>query len=175
MFEVRRCRLRDIPSLRHLLKTSFHEAHDHILGPSLANRVGGRLYSGLNLAAAIALSSRRPRTWRMILAAQDNVALGAAMAQLDSEESEIILYTLYVHPQWHRRGVGSALLRAVVASFPGTRAIRLKVLKENAAALAWYKAKGFEIYGETKNATNTPNVAAFYMHKRVEPTAVHQA
>jgi len=90
------------------------------------------------------------------------------MAQLDEELPEIVLYMLYVHPQWQRQGVGLALLRAVVASFSGAKAIHLEVLKDNAAAIAWYKAEGFEVYGETKNATNTPNVAALYMDKKTK-------
>jgi ribosomal protein S18 acetylase RimI-like enzyme len=104
----------------------------------------------------------------MLVACQDRVPAGLAMAQLDEELPEIVLYMLYVHPQWQRQGVGLALLRAVVASFSGAKAIHLEVLKDNAAAIAWYKAEGFEVYGETKNATNTPNVAALYMDKKLE-------
>jgi ribosomal protein S18 acetylase RimI-like enzyme len=107
----------------------------------------------------------------MLVASHERVAVGLAMAQLDAEASEIVLYTLYVHPQWQRQGVGSALLQAAVAGFPDAKAIRLEVLKENAAAIRWYNARGFAIYGETKNATNTPNVAALYMDKNLEGTS----
>jgi ribosomal protein S18 acetylase RimI-like enzyme len=111
----------------------------------------------------------------MLVANRDCLAVGLAMAQLDEAECETVLYMLYVHPQWQRQGVGSALLRAVVASFSDAKAIRLEVLKDNAPAISWYKAKGFETYGETENATNTRNVAALYMQKRLERTSAPSA
>ena len=88
------------------------------------------------------------------------------MAQFD-EASEIVLYMLYVHPEWKGQKIGSALLQAVIACYSDANAIRLEVLRDNIAAIEWYKAKGFEIYGETKNATGTASVAALYMEKKL--------
>ena len=102
----------------------------------------------------------------MLVAMQDGVAVGYAMAQLDG--AEIVLYLLYIHPQWKGRGIGSALLDAIVADYPDAKAVRLEVLRDNVAAIAWYKTKGFDIYGETKNATGTRNVAALYMDKKLD-------
>ena len=87
------------------------------------------------------------------------------MGQRDGDE--IILYSLYVHPEWQRKGIGSALLDAVIAHHPEAKAIRLEVLKDNAAAIAWYRTKGFETYGETKKATGTSDVASMYMDKKL--------
>lgn len=65
------------------------------------------------------------------------------------------------------RGIGSALLDAVIAGHPRAKAIRLEVLKDNAAAIAWYRAKGFDNYGETGNATGTAGIASAYMDKKL--------
>ncbi len=73
-----------------------------------------------------------------------------------------------MHPEWKGKGIGSALLDAVIADHPEAKVIRLEVLKDNAAAIAWYQAKGFESYGETKNATGTAGVAALYMDKKLD-------
>ena len=102
----------------------------------------------------------------MRLAMQDGVAVGCAMAQRD--DAAIILYMIYVHPEWQGHGVGSALLDRVIADYPGAKTIRLEVLRDNAAAIGWYKSKGFEIYGETKNATGTAGAAALYMDKTLD-------
>lgn len=89
------------------------------------------------------------------------------MAQRD-DAAEIVLYGLYVHPEWKGKGVGSALLDAVIAKYPEAKVIRLEVLKGNTAAIVWYQARGFEIYGETQSATGTPNTAASYMDKKLD-------
>ncbi len=102
------------------------------------------------------------------MATHNDDPVGHAIGQRDG--GEIILYSLYVHPDWQRKGIGSALLDAVIADHPEAKAIRLEVLKDNAAAIAWYQANGFESYGETKNATGTSEVAAIYMDKKLGPT-----
>jgi ribosomal protein S18 acetylase RimI-like enzyme len=99
------------------------------------------------------------------MATHDDDPVGHAMGQRDG--IEIILYSLYVHPEWQRKGIGSALLDAVIADHPEAKAIRLEVLKDNAAAIAWYRTKGFETYGETENATGTAGVGSSYMDKKL--------
>jgi len=92
------------------------------------------------------------------------------MAQLDGER-EIVLYMLYVHPELKGQGIGSELLRAVIACHPNATAVRVEVLQGNIEAIEWYKLKGFEVYGETKSATGTADVAAFYMDKGLDVPA----
>jgi ribosomal protein S18 acetylase RimI-like enzyme len=169
-FKVRPCGLSDVASVSDLLRASWHAAHDRILGPDLATRVGRRLYSKFNLWMWIAYSISRPRSATMLVAHRGGDAIGLAMGQPDSEGAEIILYMLYVHPQSMRQGVGSALLRAVIARFPDARAIRLEVLKGNAAAIEWYEAKGFATYGDTEHATGTPGTPSLYMDKMLTPS-----
>jgi ribosomal protein S18 acetylase RimI-like enzyme len=55
-----------------------------------------------------------------------------------------------VAPAHRRRGVGRALLHAAIAQARATRGVRqlkLGVNASNAAALALYRAAGFETYG----------------------------
>jgi ribosomal protein S18 acetylase RimI-like enzyme len=115
------------------------------------------------LVVWIALSGL-PNKWRMLVANRDGVAVGCALAEL-AEEQEIVLYMLYVDPNCKGQGIGSALLDATAASYRNAKSMRLEALKNNMAAVDWYRAKRFEIYGETKNATGTIGVPAFYMQK----------
>ena len=166
-FLVRRCRPRDISALSNLLKVCWHATYDQMLGRDQAAWAGRHLRSKFNLGLWIA-RSLLSRASTVLVATRDNGPVGHAMGQRDG--SEIILYSLYVHPDWQRKGIGSALLDAVIADHLEAKAIRLEVLKDNAAAIAWYQANGFESYGETKNATGTSEVAAIYMDKKLGPT-----
>jgi ribosomal protein S18 acetylase RimI-like enzyme len=102
----------------------------------------------------------------MLLATRGDAAVGMAMAQIDG--SEIVLWMLYVDPGQKGQGIGPALLRAVAGSYSEARSIRVEVLKDNLAAIEWYKAQGFEAYGETKSATGVPGIAALYMDKKLD-------
>lgn len=164
-FVVRRCRPRDISALSQLLKICWHATYDQMIGRDQAVRAGRHLHSKVNLGLWIA-RSLLSRESTVLAATHDDVPVGHAMGQRDG--TEIILYSLYVRPEWQGKGIGSALLDAVVANYPEANAIRLEVLKGNDAAIAWYQAKGFQIYGETKNATGTVDVASLYMDKKLD-------
>jgi len=163
-FVVRRCRPGDISSLSKLLKVCWHATYDQMIGRDQAVRAGRHLHSKFNLGLWIA-RSLLSRASTVLMATHDDDPVGHAMGQRDG--IEIILYSLYVHPEWQRKGIGSALLDAVIADHPEAKAIRLEVLKDNAAAIAWYRTKGFETYGETENATGTAGVGSSYMDKKL--------
>lgn len=164
IFVVRRCGVGDISSLSDLLKVCWHATYDQMIGRDQAAQAGRHLHSKFNLGLWIARSFLS-RESTVLVTTRGDVPVGYAMAQRDG--SETILYSLYVHPDWQRKGIGSALLDAVIADHTDAKAIRLEVLKDNASAIAWYQAKGFESYGETKFATGTSDVAAMYMDKNL--------
>ena len=58
---------------------------------------------------------------------------------------------LYVHPDHHRQGLGSALLRHAQAARPR---LELWVFQRNADAIAFYEAHGFAIVESTDGAGN---------------------
>jgi len=60
---------------------------------------------------------------------------------------------MYVAPALHRRGVGSALLRAVIDhARPRVAVVQLTVLRANSAAMALYEQFGFVSFGTEKRA-----------------------
>jgi ribosomal protein S18 acetylase RimI-like enzyme len=166
MFDVRPCRLADIQTVSRLLKASWHATYDAILGERLALRRGRQVYSTVNLAIWIALSRLSSRPMKIRIATRGDRAVGIAMAR--KEGPGIVLYMLYVDPEQKGQGIGSALLQVVTASYPEATSIRLEVLRDNVAAIAWYKAQGFEVYGETRTASGFRGVAALYMDRTLD-------
>lgn len=167
-FVVRRGGARDVSRVSDLLKVCWHATYDRMLGEHQSTRQGRHVYSKFSLGYFI-VQSLVSRASTVLLATHDGMPIGLATAQPDG--AEVILYGLYVHPDWQGKGIGSALLDAVIAGHPEAKAIRLEVLKDNAAAIAWYQAKGFESYGGTEHATGMADVPSLYMDKRlVAPT-----
>ena len=73
-----------------------------------------------------------------LLVAEDD---GMVIGFLSLWEPDDFIHHLFVDPEWIRRGIGTALLRAL----PGwlTTRYRLKCLTRNALALAFYSGHGF--------------------------------
>ena len=61
---------------------------------------------------------------------------------------------LYLCPEYRNRGLGVQLLGRAVAKYKklGRRSIRLHVAEDNKAALAFYRANGFEELSRTPGA-----------------------
>ena len=82
-----------------------------------------------------------------------------------------------VRDDWHRRGVGAALLAAAIDladNWLGYRRIELTVYTDNAAALALYRKFGFEIEGTLKDfAFRHGTFIDAYTMARIAPAATN--
>ena len=82
----------------------------------------------------------------VLVAVADDAPIGfASIWQPDN-----FLHNLFVHPDFQRRGVGSALLAACAPYFHATAT--LKCLKRNRVARRFYGAHGWSVRGEGKDA-----------------------
>ncbi|WP_233860085.1 GNAT family N-acetyltransferase [Paraburkholderia sp. HD33-4] len=72
-----------------------------------------------------------------------------------------------VHDAWQRRGVGSALMAAIVACADqslGLRRLELEVFADNEAAIALYRKFGFVVEGYSRGAAMRDGVLADTLH-----------
>jgi ribosomal-protein-alanine N-acetyltransferase len=86
---------------------------------------------------------------RVTLAHVDDEPAGFAMVRSVADEAELLL--LAVDPRHRRRGIGTALLRGVIAEAQATGIadLHLEVRSSN-EAVALYRAQGFEKVGERR-------------------------
>ncbi|BAD55728.1 putative N-acetyltransferase [Nocardia farcinica] len=89
----------------------------------------------------------------------------------DDEHPEAEVHTIGVDPDYHRAGIGTLLLEALLAE-AGKRGgpVFLEVRTDNAPAIALYAKHGFHIIGLRKNYYH-PSGADAYTMRRPELTA----
>ena len=76
-----------------------------------------------------------------LAAYEDGELLGIARAVGDGE-TVVFVQDLLVYPQRQRRGIGTALLRAVIERYPGVRQIQLTA-DDDPGTAAFYRSAGF--------------------------------
>lgn len=86
---------------------------------------------------------------------------GLARVGVDAE-----IHTLAVDPLYHRRGVGRALLRAVLDRARGAT-VFLEVRTDNESAINLYRSEGFEVIGTRRRYYRPSGADAFTMRKLV--------
>ena len=100
--------------------------------------------------------------YRMLVALVDSTAAGfCAWRQTSPEEAELL--NLGVDPAMRRRGVASALLKALGSLATGD--IFLEVAEPNAAAIALYRAHGWEQTGLRPGYYHQGTINAVVMKK----------
>ena len=97
---------------------------------------------------------------QLLIATADDAPAGFALTRAVADEAELLL--LAVAPAQRRRGVGAALLRAVLAECAagGVRTIHLEVRAGN-PAIRLYAGLGFAKVGERRGYYRGPGGAAF--------------
>lgn len=100
---------------------------------------------------------------RLTLAYVDDAPAGFAMVRSVADEAELLL--LAVDPAFRRRGVGRALLRAVIAEAQATGIADLHLeVREGNEAVRLYTEQGFAKVGERRNYYRGKTGQAFDAH-----------
>lgn len=112
-----------------------------------------------------ALDAARARTWTLLGAdaRRRYEALGERWANLAVSEPHVHLNLVGVRASARGRGLGAALVRAVVAcsrAHPTSRGVSLST--ETEANVAFYRSLGFEVRGQIEVA---PGVRSWVMHR----------
>lgn len=127
----------DIPAVRALLEETWHATYDALLGREVVTDITRRWHAEEVLAAEIGRSGQV-----FLVADVDGQIAGTASAKLDAAAG-VDLNRLYILPHYQGRGLGKALLDAVLAAFPAARVVSLEVHSNNTPAIAFYERAGF--------------------------------
>lgn len=101
-------------------------------------------------ADEVAALAAMPGAYVGVIEAEPERVAGFVLARVAADEAEII--TICVHPAGRRRGLGHALLAFAQtrAAAAGATRLFIEVAADNAAALALYRAAGFQEAGRRR-------------------------
>jgi len=109
--------------------------------------------------------------WDAGWVADDGTIRGFATAAYEPWHQRLVLWFLYVAPEWRRRGVGRALLERVEAhgSALGATHVWLETSSVNVPGVAAYARLGYELCGADTlfYGSYMPGEAAIYLAKRL--------
>ena len=126
-----------------------------------------RLTDGDWIARAERLSGERAVGF---LAMDADIACGMAVGLLDQDDAGCAdLAGMWVAPKHRRRGIGRALVDAVLgwARMRDVRIVRLMVTCDNEPAIGLYLSLGFALTGQTKPHTHDPSLRDCEMSRSV--------
>jgi len=129
----------DLEPVRLLLRETWHQVYDAILGPDGVAEVTGRWHAPALLREQL----HQPHsTFLVAQRGKDLVGHGFAFPR---EPATLVISRLYVRPGWQRQGIGSKLFAALTGPYPGAATLWLFVAEANPRGLAFWRREGFSV------------------------------
>jgi RimJ/RimL family protein N-acetyltransferase len=139
--EVREARREDCEALGRGMKEVVEE------GRWLATEPGADLNGLVEMFRASAGADDH-----FLFLAEEGGELAGALGMHPTPSPGVLSIGMWVLPQWRRRGVGRMLVEAALAARPAdAHKVELEVFSDNAPAIAFYLATGFEREGERRD------------------------
>jgi GNAT superfamily N-acetyltransferase len=127
----------DLESVRALLRETWHQVYDPILGSDTVDEVTARWHARDLLARQLHQADAS------FLVACEGGSLIAHGFAYGTEPAVLTVSRLYVRPGRQRRGTGQLLLKALCARHPEAATLRLFVAAQNPAGVAFWRGRGF--------------------------------
>jgi ribosomal protein S18 acetylase RimI-like enzyme len=141
-----------------MLIETWHATYDAWLGAEKVREITAAWHSPEQLAAQV----DRPDSL-FLLADAAGTLVGTGFANTVGEDGAVEIGRLYVLPHQQGRGIGSALLAALLAGFPAASRIHLDVEPRNAGAIRFYSRHGFAVVAASTDCCGGSGVAHLRM------------
>jgi ribosomal protein S18 acetylase RimI-like enzyme len=136
MAQIERAAVRDVQSIREVLRETWHDTYASLLPKSAIEAITSQWHAPELLAEQI----QNPDIY-FALAREGGFIAGVITAH--KQEDALVVNRLYVRPQHQRRGIGQQLLDSSYRAFPTVERVRLTVEAENGKGIAFYAKQGF--------------------------------
>jgi ribosomal protein S18 acetylase RimI-like enzyme len=132
----------DLDAVRALLRETWHQVYDPIIGHDGVNEVTARWHA----RALLARQLHQPQS-SFLVACDGGLLVAHGFAYIREEET-LAVSRLYVRPSHQRQGIGRRILAALTARHAEAAALCLFVAAENARGLSFWRGAGFTVIGE---------------------------
>jgi ribosomal protein S18 acetylase RimI-like enzyme len=160
MIKISRANSENASEIKKLLQITWENTYSSVYSIEQIETITSEWHS-LDL---IAKQIKNPKI--LFLVAEENGQV-IAMCNTDEVNGEIVnIQRIHVLPTHHRRGIGSLLMKEVMAEFPNLKKLELEVEKQNNRAIAFYEKQGFMNVGEKVYNINSVELPCFVMEKK---------
>jgi GNAT superfamily N-acetyltransferase len=132
----------DLDEVRALLRETWHQVYDPILGRDSVDEVTQRWHARELLARQLGQPDAS-----FLVACEGDVVAAHGFAFVP-EPTILAVSRLYVRPSHQQRGIGKILFEALCARHPEPATLRLFVAAQNPVGLAFWHGRGFAVVSD---------------------------
>ncbi|ASN06429.1 GNAT family N-acetyltransferase [Virgibacillus necropolis] len=140
-YTIRSMRVEDIPQVQHVAKTTWNYTYEGIIPSEIQKRF-------LESAYNYEMMNRRLNGSFMFVSDVQGKIVGFANFSPVKEGGVAELGAIYICPEYHGNGIGTALLNEGIKNIEGATEFYINVEKDNKIGTTFYNAKRFEVVSE---------------------------
>lgn len=159
-FFIRSMEEKDISDVQKVARTSWNATYDGIIPPSIQKQF-------LKTAYSKEAMKRRLIHSFLFVAISGKKLIGFANFSPVNEDGVTELGAIYLHPEYQRKGIGTALLEYGITHLSGVKDVLIHVEKNNQIGLNFYQGKGFEELKEFEESLYGHVVKTIQMNLKV--------
>ncbi len=152
----------EVREIKQVLSETWIDAYRPFLPLEVIQKITSLWHNPETLAAEI----ENERVFFNVAKDEQGKVVGLVTAGRPSEEV-VYIARLYVLPGHQRQGIGSRLMEACVAAFPGTETLRLEVEEQNEKGLSFYRKQGFREISRKEEELEEESLTVVEMEKKL--------
>ncbi len=162
MFTIERATVEDVDLVKQVLSETWVATYADHLSRSTIELVTTHWHEPSLLRSQI----EKPGDYFAV--AKDAGTIIGLITVVVSNRDELYLSRLYDRVSYQGKGVGTGLLNAAIASYPGATAIRLEVEQQNLKGHAYWRSQKFVDIGTKIEQIGTDKIALITMERRLK-------
>lgn len=161
MLTIERAKVEDVDIIKKVLSETWIDTYAAYLSRSTIEQVTTHWHDSKVLRSQI----EAPEFYFAV--AKDNGTIIGLVTAIVLNQGELHVSRLYVRPADQRKGAGSQLLNAAIASCPDATVIRLEVEQHNEKGRAYWRSQKFVETGTKIEEVGTDTVTVISMERRL--------
>lgn len=159
--KIYRAKVEEVPEIKKVLSETWVDTYGRTYSQETIQKVTTEWHNPELLASQI----QNPDFFFGI-AKEDNHIVGLTTVRKLDEET-IMMYRLYVHPDYQRHGIGTKLMEEAIKSFPGAKKLRIEVEEQNQKGISFYRKQGFKELGKKIEKVGNDTLPTVEMEKNL--------
>jgi len=163
MITIEPANVKEVAEIKQVLSKTWLDTYSSFLPVDVIQKITSLWHSPETLATEI----ENERVLFNVAKNEQGDIVGLVTAGQPSEEV-VYIARLYVLPGHQRQGIGSKLLDACVAFFPGLQTLRLEVEAQNEKGVAFYRKQGFRETSRKEQELEGISLVVVEMEKMIQ-------
>lgn len=156
---IREMKIEDTERVKQIAAITWKDTFSHIMPIEVQEKTLREAYDNQTM-------EKRFTSSILFVAEEGGAVVAYAFFSSKNKEGKVLLESVYVHPDYQQKGIGTKLIHTGIAKLQPKR-LCLNVLEGNEKAIAYYKAKGFQEEGIFQHHFQHHPVAFMKMFKEL--------